>query len=192
MARSWTTGEVEELRRMSRDGLPLREIAARLERTLKAVGIQAVRMGIRSPRQSNWSTAELRRARMLYDTGFSPTEIGKEIGRSVRSVSAQLSRHGGRDVRRKRESKLRSHVTEYALWSQGLTCREILIVLGRPDGPSQRRGLAMILSRYIARTGLPRPPDHRRRFVSWPRVEEARRQLYGQAVAPLDRERAAS
>jgi len=190
--RSWTTHEIVELKRLSREGVPLREIAERLERTHKATAIQALRVGIVSPRQRNWSTVEIRRARMLYDTGYSPQEIAEQLGRSHRSVSAQLTRHGGRDERRRRESKLKPHATEYALRCQGLTCHEVLIVLGRPCGPSQRRGLAIIIARYIARARLPAPPDHGRRSVDWERVEAARRELYGPAVQPLDRERRAS
>jgi hypothetical protein len=129
---------------------------------------------------------------MLYDTGYSPQEIAEQLGRSHRSVSAQLTRHGGRDERRRRESKLKPHATEYALRCQGLTCHEVLIVLGRPCGPSQRRGLAIIIARYVARARLPAPPDHGRRCVDWDRVEAARRELYGPAVHPFNRERKAS
>jgi DNA-binding CsgD family transcriptional regulator len=190
--RSWTTHEIAELKRLSREGVPLREIADRLERSHKATAIQALRVGIVSPRQRNWSTVEIRRARMLYDTGYSPREIAEQLGRSHRSVSAQLTRHGGRDERRRRESKLKPHTTEYALRCQGLTCHEVLIVLGRPSGPNKRRGLAMALARYAVRARLPVPVDHGRRCVDWDRVEAARRELYGPAVQPLDRERKAS
>jgi len=190
--RSWTTHEIAELKRLSREGLPLREIAVRLERTHKATAIQALRVGITSPRQRQWSTVEIRRARMLYDTGYSPREIAEQLGRTLRSVSAQLSRHGGRDEQRRRESTLKPHATEYALRCQGLTCHEVLMVLGRPCAASNRRGLAIIIARYVARARLPAPPDHGRRCVDWERVEAARRELYGPAVQPLDRQRKAS
>jgi DNA-binding CsgD family transcriptional regulator len=184
--------EIEELRRLSREGLPLREIAVRLERTHKSVAAHVLRVGLRSPRQSNWSTVEIRRARQMYDGGSSPTVIAERLGRTARGVRAQLSRHGGLDLARKGSSRRKHDVNAYALWMRGLTASEILLVLGREVDGNKRRGMCMWLKTYAARARLPTPTPHGRHAVDWQRVEAARRELYGPAVQPLDRERKAS
>jgi hypothetical protein len=190
--RSWTTHEIAELKRLSREGVPLREIAERLERTHKATAIQALRVGIVSPRQRQWSTVEIRRARMMYDAGSSPTVIAERLARTERSVRAQLARHGGLDRRRKGATRRKHDVTAYALWMRGLTATEVLIVLDRRSDHNARRGLCAWLTRYAERARLPVPAPHRRYRVDWDRVEAARRELYGPAVQPLDRDRKAS
>ena len=88
--RSWTTHEIAELKRLSREGLPLREIAVRLERTHRTgLNLAAVIISelVRRVPQVVVDVVHARRGARAHPESFRP------VGVHVRAAGKSRRRH---------------------------------------------------------------------------------------------------
>lgn len=92
--RVWQPRELAELRVLVRSGMPHAEIAAKLNRSVKAVSSAIYKFGVRVVRSTGYRGDELRRIRELAERGYSDRVIGLTIGRTRTAVSQIRDRRG--------------------------------------------------------------------------------------------------
>lgn len=91
--RKWTPRELAELRKMRRQNVSYRDIAAHFGRTTRAIASQVYQLdarGFRCP----WKAADLIQLRHMAARGYSDRKIGLTIGRSRTAVSQKRDRMG--------------------------------------------------------------------------------------------------
>lgn len=77
----------QDLKRMWEQGLPVKEIAARLGLASESpVSIRAKKMGLRSRRFKGMYSERNARIKAMHDQGKDMAEIAKAVGRSVKTV----------------------------------------------------------------------------------------------------------
>lgn len=88
--KSWTTGEIEDLRYLRTvERLRIREIAEILERSKRTVEEATHRYGIKI--EEPWKEQELELLKSLvFDTGSKKKEIAKRLGRTERAVGSKM------------------------------------------------------------------------------------------------------
>lgn len=88
----WQSSEVEELKTMATDGVPLGNIAIQLQRTPNSVKMKLRSLGLYTPKPSSkpWSSDDESRLIQLYNDEVPFEEIADEFGRSVRAVVSRL------------------------------------------------------------------------------------------------------
>ena len=87
LQRIWTPNELNELRRLVRQGLPHAEIATRLNRSVKAISAAIYKFDVPSSRSRGYSGADVQRVRQLASRGYSDRIIGLTIGRTRSAIS---------------------------------------------------------------------------------------------------------
>ena len=85
--RIWQPRELAELRVLVRAGLPHAEIAAKLNRSVKAVSSAIYKFDVEVTRNTNYRPDDVRRVRELAARGYSDRIIGLTIGRTRSAIS---------------------------------------------------------------------------------------------------------
>ena len=94
--RTWTSREVEQLKKMRRDEIPVRIIAERLNRPISAVNSKLYYLSIfdcsYTPvrRCKTWTVQEIETAQARYDGGVPAKVIARELGVSANALYQQL------------------------------------------------------------------------------------------------------
>lgn len=173
----WPVEDDERLRRMCLDGMRQADMARELGRTRAAVNAACIRLGITTGRTTAWTTRERETAARLYRAGETCTSIARTLNRREGQVRSQLGRMGVLEDHRRKVSRLKSDTDAYVLRLRGLTWREILLVLDRPDTVSARSAMRQWMEHYCRRLEVPVPPvpSHKRVRPEVVAQEKARR-----------------
>ena len=91
--RKWTPRELAELRKMRRENVSYREIAAHFNRTQRAIASMVYAIDARGAKRP-WRAADLIQLRHMASRGYSDNKIGMTIGRSRTAVSQKRERLG--------------------------------------------------------------------------------------------------
>lgn len=88
----WQSSEVEELRMMTTDGIPLGDIALQLQRTPNSVKMKLRSLGLYTPKPASkpWSTDDEAKLVQLYNDDVPFDQIAEVCGRSVRAIISRL------------------------------------------------------------------------------------------------------
>ena len=88
----WQSSEVEELRMMTTDGIPLENIALQLQRTPNSVKMKLRSLGLYTPKPASkpWSTDDEAKLVQLYNDDVPFDQIAEVFGRSVRAIISRL------------------------------------------------------------------------------------------------------
>lgn len=88
----WQSSEVDELKTMTADGVPLGNIALQLQRTPNSVKMKLRSLGLYTPNPASkpWSQDDEARLVQMYNDDIPFEEIADEFGRSVRAVVSRL------------------------------------------------------------------------------------------------------
>lgn len=88
----WQSSELEELKTMATDGVPLGNIAIQLQRTPNSVKMKLRSLGLYTPRPAAkpWSSDDEVRLVKMYNDDVPFEEIAGEFGRSVKAVVSRL------------------------------------------------------------------------------------------------------
>lgn len=88
----WQSSEVEELRMMTTDGIPLGNIALQLQRTPNSVKMKLRSLGLYTPKPASkpWSTDDEAKLVQLYNDDVPLDQIAEVCGRSVRAIISRL------------------------------------------------------------------------------------------------------
>ena len=88
----WQSSEVEELRMMTTDGIPLGNIALQLQRTPNSVKMKLRSLGLYTPKPASkpWSTDDEAKLVQLYNDDVPFDQIAEVFGRSVRAIISRL------------------------------------------------------------------------------------------------------
>ena len=92
--REWSPRELAELRVLARQGMPHAEIAAKLDRSVKAISSAISKFDVRVTRSTGYRGDDLRRIRQLAAAGYSDRVIGLTIGRTRSAISQIRERRG--------------------------------------------------------------------------------------------------
>ncbi len=90
----WETTEVEELKAMAADQIPIEEIAVQLQRTPNSVKMKLKALGLYFPKPAPnaWTNDEESKLIELYSKDIPFEEIAEELGRSINAVVSRLVR----------------------------------------------------------------------------------------------------
>ena len=88
----WQSSEVDELRMMTTDGIPLGNIALQLQRTPNSVKMKLRSLGLYTPKPASkpWSTDDEAKLVQLYNDDVPFDQIAEVFGRSVRAIISRL------------------------------------------------------------------------------------------------------
>lgn len=88
----WQSSEVDELKTMTADGIPLGNIALQLQRTPNSVKMKLRSLGLYTPKPASkpWSTADEAKLVQLYNDDVPFDQIAEVFGRSVRAIISRL------------------------------------------------------------------------------------------------------
>lgn len=88
----WQTSEVEELKTMATDGVPMGNIAIQLQRTPNSVKMKLRSLGLYTPKPSSrpWTPDDEAKLIRMYNDDIPFEDIAQEFGRSVSAVVSRL------------------------------------------------------------------------------------------------------
>ena len=88
----WQSSEVDELKTMTADGIPLGNIALQLQRTPNSVKMKLRSLGLYTPKPASkpWSTDDEAKLVQLYNDDVPFDQIAEVFGRSVRAIISRL------------------------------------------------------------------------------------------------------
>ena len=88
----WQSSEVDELKTMTTDGIPLGNIALQLQRTPNSVKMKLRSLGLYTPKPASkpWSTDDEAKLVQLYNDDVPFDQIAEVCGRSVRAIISRL------------------------------------------------------------------------------------------------------
>ena len=88
----WQSSEVDELKTMTADGVPLGNIALQLQRTPNSVKMKLRSLGLYTPKPASkpWSTDDEAKLVQLYNDDVPFDQIAEVCGRSVRAIISRL------------------------------------------------------------------------------------------------------
>lgn len=88
----WQSSEVDELKTMATDCIPLGDIAIQLQRTPNSVKMKLRSLGLYTPRPASrpWSADDEAKLIRMYNDDVPFEEIAGEFGRSVKAVISRL------------------------------------------------------------------------------------------------------
>ena len=88
----WQASEVDELKTMTADGVPLGNIALQLQRTPNSVKMKLRSLGLYTPKPASkpWSTDDEAKLVQLYNDDVPLDQIAEVFGRSVRAIISRL------------------------------------------------------------------------------------------------------
>lgn len=88
----WQSSEVDELKTMATDCIPLGNIAIQLQRTPNSVKMKLRSLGLYTPRPASrpWSADDEAKLIRMYNDDVPFEEIAGEFGRSVKAVISRL------------------------------------------------------------------------------------------------------
>ena len=88
----WQSSEVDELKTMTTDGIPLGNIALQLQRTPNSVKMKLRSLGLYTPKPASkpWSTDDEAKLVQLYNDDVPLDQIAEVFGRSVRAIISRL------------------------------------------------------------------------------------------------------
>ena len=88
----WQSSEVDELKTMTTDGIPLGNIALQLQRTPNSVKMKLRSLGLYTPKPASkpWSTDDEAKLVQLYNDDVPFDQIAEVFGRSVRAIISRL------------------------------------------------------------------------------------------------------
>ena len=90
----WQAAEIDELKAMYNDGVPIREISEQLGRTQKSIRLRLTALGLYEPKPSPkaWTEDDERRLVRMYNEDLSFKEMSDILGRSEGAVVSRLVR----------------------------------------------------------------------------------------------------
>ena len=90
----WTEDDIEELRRMAAEGIPLAEMEIQLGRTPNAVKYKLRSLGLYQPKPAAkpWTPEDESALVSMYRTGASFADMAAAFSRSERAIIARLIR----------------------------------------------------------------------------------------------------
>ena len=88
----WQASEVEELKTMATDGVPMGNIAIQLQRTPNSVKMKLRSLGLYTPKPSSrpWTPDDEAKLIRMYNDDIPFEDIVQEFGRSVSAVVSRL------------------------------------------------------------------------------------------------------
>ena len=88
----WDENDIEELKKMASDELPVGAMAGQLGRTPNSIRMRLKAMGLWTPRPASkaWSKEDEAALVEGYESGASFEDLAEQFGRSVRAVVARL------------------------------------------------------------------------------------------------------
>lgn len=91
---SWQSSEVEELKSMAEDGVPLGNIAIQLQRTPNSIKMKLRSLGLYTPKPSArpWTSADEEKLISMYNDDVPFEEMAQEFNRSVTAIISRLVR----------------------------------------------------------------------------------------------------
>lgn len=149
--RAWTEEELRELREMYEAGVPCREMAARLGRSLKAIHSRCILAGVNRGsvnRKRKWTDADRETVRRMFAAGRRDAEIARAAGRSAAAVTEM--RHCMGLVRREHrrwtpEERLRLR----RMRMEGISYATAALVLDRTAGAAAKQFRDHVKGKYI-------------------------------------------
>ena len=152
--RAWTEKEIRELREMYEAGVPCREMAARLGRSLKAVHARCIRAGVnRGPvnRKRKWTEAERATVRRMFAAGRPDAEIALATGRTAAAVTEMTEmRHCmGLVLREQRRWTPQERLRLRRMRLEGVSYATAALVLDRTVGAAAKQFRDHVKGKYI-------------------------------------------
>lgn len=144
--RAWTEEELRELREMYEAGVPCREMAARLGRSLKAIHSRCILAGVNRGsvnRKRKWTDADRETVRRMFAAGRRDAEI-------ARAAAVTEMRHCMGLVRREHrrwtpEERLRLR----RMRMEGISYATAALVLDRTAGAAAKQFRDHVKGKYI-------------------------------------------
>ncbi|MBO4566572.1 MAG: hypothetical protein J5695_05040 [Bacteroidales bacterium] len=90
----WQSSEIEELKNMKADDVPIQAIAQQLQRTPGSIRMKLKSLGLYTPRPAAvpWTEEDENRLVAMYSDGIPFEEMAETIGRSVTAIISRLVR----------------------------------------------------------------------------------------------------
>ena len=90
----WQSSEIEELKSMSADGVPIQTIANQLQRTPSSVKMKLISLGLYTPKPAPapWTEEEENNLVAMYNDGVPFEEMAEKSNRTVNAVVSRLVR----------------------------------------------------------------------------------------------------
>lgn len=90
----WQSSEVEELKTMNADSVPIQAIADQLQRTPNSIKMKLKSLGLYVPRAAPapWTEEDEDRLVAMYNSGVPFEDMAEKTGRSVSAVVSRLVR----------------------------------------------------------------------------------------------------
>lgn len=149
--RPWTDREHRELREMYEAGVPCREMALRLGRSLKAIYARCIFAGVnRGPmnRKRKWTPAELETVRRMFAAGRPDAEIARATGRSAAAVT-EMRHCMGLVLREHRRWTPEERLRLRRMRLEGISYATAALVLGRTAGAAAKQFRNYVKGKYI-------------------------------------------
>lgn len=149
--RPWTEEELRELREMYEAGVPCREMAARLGRSLEAIQVRCIRAGVtRGPanRKRRWTEEELATVRRMFAAGRPDAEIALATGRTAAAVT-EMRHCMGLVVREQRRWTPEERLRLRRMRMEGISYATAALVLGRTAAASAKQFRNHVKGKYI-------------------------------------------
>lgn len=149
--RAWTEEELRELREMYAAGVPCREMAARLGRSLKAIHARCILAGVNQgagSRKRKWTEAEREAVRRMFAAGRRDAEIALATGRSAAAVT-EMRHCMGLVCREHRRWTPEERLRLRRMRLEGVSYATAALVLGRTAGAAAKQFRNHVKGKYI-------------------------------------------
>lgn len=149
--RPWTEEELRELREMYEAGVPCREMAARLGRSLRAIYARCILAGVNREsmsRKRKWTDADRQTVRRMFAAGRPDAEIARATGRSAAAVT-EMRHCMGLVCREHRRWTPEERLRLRRMRLEGISYATAALVLGRTAGAAAKQFRNHVKRKYI-------------------------------------------
>lgn len=149
--RAWTEKELRELREMYEAGVPCRDMALRLGRSLKAIYARCILTGVnRGPmnRKRKWTDADRQTVRRMFAAGRPDAEIARAVGRSAAAVP-EMRHCMGLVCREHRRWTPEERLRLRRMRLEGVSYATAALVLGRTAAAAAKQFRNHVKGKYI-------------------------------------------
>lgn len=149
--RAWTEGELRELREMYEAGVPCREMALRLGRSLRAIYARCILAGVNREslsRRRKWTDADRQTVRRMFAAGRPDAEIARAVGRSAAAVT-EMRHCMGLVCREHRRWTPEERLRLRRMRLEGISYATAALVLGRTAGAAAKQFRNHVKRKYI-------------------------------------------
>lgn len=149
--RPWTDRELRELREMCEAGVPCREMAARLGRSLKTIYARCSLAGVSresGSRKRKWTDADRETVRRMFAAGRPDAEIAREVGRTAAAVT-EMRHCMGLVCREHRRWTPEERLRLRRMRLEGVSYATAALVLDRTAGAAAKQFRSHVKGKYI-------------------------------------------